>query len=136
MNQIPEKNCPHCGAPLAQRTHSPFCSAQCRAAGPENAGNSPALATALSAVHQNYLLLKRFFETPARELFRQIVPEHELLDKGFRPEFFTSICIDARGTVTHYCFEFGWSKNKPGQLELSVETDRPGAVRDVISYPF
>lgn len=101
------RQCEHCGNPLAGRSDKRFCSINCK-----NAANMARRKATLSVVRQTDRYLHRNREIlntlmgPSRTKMK--IARTELDATGFRYNYLTGIYFNKEGKIYHNVYDFAW----------------------------
>jgi predicted nucleic acid-binding Zn ribbon protein len=123
-----ERTCGYCGKILHGRTDQRFCNDTCR-----NNFNRKKRAEERIAMHENmpeiFRIIKKNYEIlksltkgePLEWKHTTYAKVVELKQKGFDPQFCTSIRIERDG-IWKFCFERGWLMNEAGAYYTIIDS--------------
>ena len=99
------KECPECGEKIKGRADKKFCSDMCR-----NAYNNK-----LNSDTNNYVRNVNNILRKNRRILEDLIPDEtarssrsKLLEKGFDFNYSTNSYTTKKGTIYHFCYEYGY----------------------------
>ncbi len=100
-----ERKCPECGEKIIGRADKKFCSDECR-----NNFNNRQNSDIVNVVRNTNNILRK-----NRRILEDLAPEgkskvhkNKLNEKGFNFTYFTNLYKTQKGSVYHYCYEYGY----------------------------
>lgn len=118
-NQFKGSNmCKECGDKLKGRADKMFCNDACRSAfnNRKNREQLNPLKTINRALVKNRRILKEVYELSGGQ---STIPIRRLENKGFLFNFFTHTEEPNKGNCYRYCYDFGYTEAKNGELMIT-----------------
>lgn len=100
-----QRKCPECGEKIVGRADKKFCSDECR--NNHNNRQNSDITNFVRNINNQLRKNRRILESLAPE-GKAKVHRNKLIEKSFNFAYFTHVYRTQKGSVYHYCYEYGY----------------------------